>query len=147
MLLCSDSDTLPTVVLEAMSFGCVVFARNVDGVPEIITNGEDGIIFDYNAKPEAIAQKIYDVFSNGSNNYIVYSDTYYFGTEFSEHNLVPSIYTRDDLIDSENKEYLGEEYTLEGIYYDESCLIPFSENRARTSQEENIYNYYRHYII
>lgn len=90
---------------------------------------------------------LYDVFSNGSNNYIVYSDTYYFGTEFSEHNLVPSIYTRDDLIDSENKEYLGEEYTLEGIYYDESCLIPFSENRARTSQEENIYNYYRHYII
>lgn len=64
LLLCSDSDTLPTVVLEAMSFGCVVFARNVDGVPEIITNGEDGIIFDYNAKPEAIAQKIYDVFSN-----------------------------------------------------------------------------------
>lgn len=64
LLLCSDSDTLPTVVLEAMSFGCIVFARNVDGVPEIITDGKDGIIFDYYAKPEEVADIIMKTFDD-----------------------------------------------------------------------------------
>lgn len=64
LFLCSDSETLPTVVLEAMSFGKLVFARNVDGVPEIITNNEDGIIFDYAAKPKDIAKIIVDTFDD-----------------------------------------------------------------------------------
>lgn len=64
LLLCSEHDPLPTVVLEAMSFGCIVFARNVDGVPEIITNGDDGIIFDYDAKPEEVAYIIMKTFDD-----------------------------------------------------------------------------------
>lgn len=61
---CSNSETLPTVVLEAMSFGKIVFARNVGGIPEIITNGKDGIIYDYLASPEEIAENIVNIFSN-----------------------------------------------------------------------------------
>ena len=58
MFLSSDKDTLPTVILEAMSFGKVVVARNVDGVPEMISDGIDGIIFKYTATPNEIAEKI-----------------------------------------------------------------------------------------
>lgn len=59
LLLCSDKDPLPTVILEAMSYGKIVFARNVDGVHEIIDNEEDGFIFDYNAEPMEIAKHLY----------------------------------------------------------------------------------------
>ena len=58
LFLSSDKDTLPTVILEAMSFGKVVVARNVDGVPEMISDGIDGIIFKYTATPNEIAEKI-----------------------------------------------------------------------------------------
>lgn len=48
LILTSDKDPLPTVILEAMSKNVLVIARDVDGVKEIIDNGEDGIIFPYN---------------------------------------------------------------------------------------------------
>ena len=48
LILLSDRDPLPTVILEAMSMKTIVIAREVDGVKEIIDNGEDGIIFPYN---------------------------------------------------------------------------------------------------
>lgn len=49
LILLSDRDPLPTVILEAMSKDVLVIARDVDGVKEIIDNGENGVIFPYNS--------------------------------------------------------------------------------------------------
>lgn len=58
LVLTSNSDTLPTVIIEGMASGCIVFARDVDGVNEIIDDGYDGFLFDYNDSVENIAKKI-----------------------------------------------------------------------------------------
>ena len=58
LVLTSDRDPLPTVILEAMSKNVLVIARNVDGVSEIIDNGKDGIIFSYDNKIDDIVNKI-----------------------------------------------------------------------------------------
>lgn len=58
VMLTSNSDTLPTVIIEAMAAGCVVFARKVDGVPEIISDGYDGVLFDYNDTLDKVAERI-----------------------------------------------------------------------------------------
>ncbi|GMB01658.1 glycosyltransferase [Pelosinus sp. IPA-1] len=58
LVLTSDRDPLPTVLIEAMSQGCPVFARDVDGVNEIIIDGESGYIFDYEYKIGEIVSKI-----------------------------------------------------------------------------------------
>lgn len=47
LLLTSDRDPLPTVILEAMSSGAIVIARNVDGVSEIIEDKKNGYVFKY----------------------------------------------------------------------------------------------------
>lgn len=58
VMLTSNSDTLPTVIMEAMAAGCVVFARKVDGVPEIISDGDDGVLFNYNDPLDKVVEKI-----------------------------------------------------------------------------------------
>jgi glycosyltransferase involved in cell wall biosynthesis len=58
LILTSDRDPLPTVLIEAMSQGCVVFARDVDGVNEMIVDGESGYIFDYEYKIQEIISRI-----------------------------------------------------------------------------------------
>lgn len=58
LILLSDRDPLPTVILEAMSSNVLVIARNVDGVSEIIDNRKDGIVFDYDDKLDNIVEII-----------------------------------------------------------------------------------------
>ncbi|WP_370840245.1 glycosyltransferase family 4 protein [Megamonas funiformis] len=58
LILLSDRDPLPTVILEAMSSNVLVIARNVDGVSELIDNKKDGIIFNYNDKIDNIVEII-----------------------------------------------------------------------------------------
>lgn len=58
LILTSDRDPLPTVILEAMSKNVLVIARNVDGVSEIIDNRKDGIIFNYDDKLDNIVEII-----------------------------------------------------------------------------------------
>ena len=41
----SGLDGLPTSLLEALSNGCVVFAINDFGIPEIIEHGDNGMLF------------------------------------------------------------------------------------------------------
>ena len=43
---CSVSESFPNGVLEAMACGCCAIGSNVGGIPELITHGEDGLIFD-----------------------------------------------------------------------------------------------------
>ena len=49
LMLTSDKDPLPTVILEAMSKNVLVVARDVDGVREIVDNEKTGMIFSYNS--------------------------------------------------------------------------------------------------
>ena len=66
LILTSDRDPLPTVVLEAMSLGIPVFAREVDGVSEMIDNGKTGFSWSYNSLPADIAKFIDEKFINGN---------------------------------------------------------------------------------
>lgn len=61
LILTSDRDPLPTVILEAMSRGTIVIARDVDGVSEIIENNKNGYIFKYDDSVPQIANFIEDI--------------------------------------------------------------------------------------
>lgn len=61
LVLTSDRDPLPTVILESMSCETIVLARNVDGVSEIIDDKIDGFIFDYKENAQCIAAKINNI--------------------------------------------------------------------------------------
>lgn len=57
LVLPSYSEGLPNVVLEAMSFKIPVIATSVGGVPEIITDGESGLIIS-SGNPEVMSDNI-----------------------------------------------------------------------------------------
>lgn len=61
LILLSDRDPLPTVILEAMSMKTIVIARNVDGVKEIILDQINGFMIDYNFKIEILSTLIEQV--------------------------------------------------------------------------------------
>jgi glycosyltransferase involved in cell wall biosynthesis len=55
LLLCSDHEGLPTVLLEALSLGVVVVARAVGGIPEVVRDGVNGILVD-SSDPRRVAE-------------------------------------------------------------------------------------------
>ena len=58
LLLTSNRDPLPTVILEAMCIGIPVFARRVDGVSEMIDDGIAGITWQYDDSIDIVACRI-----------------------------------------------------------------------------------------
>ena len=58
----SRTETLGLVLLEAMAAGCPVVAANSGGIPDIVTNGENGFLFDPKDEQGAIAatKRIFD---------------------------------------------------------------------------------------
>lgn len=64
LILTSDRDPLPTVILEAMAVNVPVCARTVDGVPEMIEDNVSGVLWDYDASVETIAERIHTTLSD-----------------------------------------------------------------------------------
>lgn len=62
-VLSSRSEGLPMVALEAMSRGISIIATNVGGIPELIENGEEGILVPPE-NPKALARAISNLLEN-----------------------------------------------------------------------------------
>lgn len=58
----SLQDTLSISTLEAMSMGKPVIATNIGGIPELIIDGENGILVE--PEPKKVAQKIIELYGN-----------------------------------------------------------------------------------
>jgi glycosyltransferase involved in cell wall biosynthesis len=50
----SLSEAFPNALMEAMACGCAIVASNVGGIPELVQDGETGLLFDP-GRPEALA--------------------------------------------------------------------------------------------
>ncbi|MBA2733271.1 MAG: glycosyltransferase family 4 protein [Acidobacteria bacterium] len=57
MVLCTHSEGLPLVLLEAMGLGCPVIATSVGGVPELVLHNETGLLHEH-ADDEELARQI-----------------------------------------------------------------------------------------
>lgn len=51
----SSIESFPNAVLEAMACGCCVIGSNVGGIPELITHGEDGLVFESTSQADLTA--------------------------------------------------------------------------------------------
>jgi len=62
-ILNSSYEGLPHVIIEAMSHSCLVLASKVGGTVELVNDGVDGFLFDYN-KIEQISNAVNELYSN-----------------------------------------------------------------------------------
>lgn len=58
LVLTSKNDPLPTVILEAFNNGIPVIAHNIDGVPEMVEDGVNGFLYNYNSEFSKIITSI-----------------------------------------------------------------------------------------
>ncbi len=65
LLITSDHEGLPTVLLEAMALGTLVASRKVGGIPEVIADQVTGVLVD-SGDPRAIAQACLPLLTNSS---------------------------------------------------------------------------------
>lgn len=63
LLLTSDHEGLPMVLLEALCLGVNVVARRVGGIPEVVATGEQGVLLD-SANPADIAARCLSLIAN-----------------------------------------------------------------------------------
>jgi glycosyltransferase involved in cell wall biosynthesis len=63
LLICSDHEGIPMVMLEAMALGVAVVAREVGGMPEVIRHGVNGILVPSNS-PEELSQACMSIYEN-----------------------------------------------------------------------------------
>jgi len=63
LVMCSDHEGLPMVLLEALALGLVVVAREVGGIPEVIQDGENGILVKSD-HPSALAAACLEVLAD-----------------------------------------------------------------------------------
>lgn len=64
LVLCSDHEGLPNILLEALCLGVVVVARRVGGVPEVIQNGVNGVLVE-SSSPSDLAEACLEVLADG----------------------------------------------------------------------------------
>jgi L-malate glycosyltransferase len=58
------TEALGVVLLEAMASGCPVIGSNVGGIPDIITDGENGFLVE-EQRPDILAEKIVEILKDG----------------------------------------------------------------------------------
>ena len=63
----SDKETFSMVTIEAMANSCIVFARNVGGIIDILEDGKNGFTYDYNQTAAGIADKLNVILSLSDN--------------------------------------------------------------------------------
>ncbi len=61
LLICSDHEGIPMVVLEAMTLGVAVVSRKVGGIPEVIRDGITGLLVPSNS-PEELGRACISIF-------------------------------------------------------------------------------------
>lgn len=69
----SFSEALPISILEALSIGKPIIASDVGGIPEIVENGYNGILVDFNNLEEALI-KLKEFLYISSNDYVKFSE-------------------------------------------------------------------------
>jgi len=94
LLLVSKSEGLPLVISEALSSGVINISTNVGAIPELITDGQNGYLFDSNLSNEElvdlITNKIMDLNKDRetlkrlSNNCLQYSNEQYLKSDFEK---------------------------------------------------------------
>ena len=65
LVLCSDHEGLPMILLEALSLGVPVVARRVGGIPEVLQDGVNGVLVD-SPHPAALAARCLEVLADES---------------------------------------------------------------------------------
>ncbi|MBS1801657.1 MAG: glycosyltransferase family 4 protein [Acidobacteria bacterium] len=65
LLICSDHEGIPMVMLEAMALGVAVVSRKIGGIPEVIRHGVNGILVS-TENPEELAHACMSLYSNTS---------------------------------------------------------------------------------
>lgn len=65
LLITSDHEGLPTVLLEAMALGIPIVSRRVGGIPEVVDHAVNGLLVDSN-RPAEIAEAALQVLSDAS---------------------------------------------------------------------------------
>lgn len=68
LMLLSNDEILPTVILESMSLGTLVLSRNVGGVSEIIQDNKNGFLVPYTINVESVIQKVNDILTMNEAN-------------------------------------------------------------------------------
>jgi L-malate glycosyltransferase len=63
LLICSDHEGVPMVMLESMALGIPVVSRKVGGIPEVIRDGENGLLIASN-DPEEIGDACMSIFQD-----------------------------------------------------------------------------------
>ncbi|HET7841070.1 MAG TPA: glycosyltransferase family 4 protein [Terriglobia bacterium] len=63
LVLCSDHEGLPMILLEALALGVVVVARAVGGIPEVIVHNTAGVLV-HDSDPKSLAQACRNVLSD-----------------------------------------------------------------------------------
>jgi L-malate glycosyltransferase len=54
-VMCSESESFPNALLEAMACGCTVVGSRVGGIPELITDGVSGLLFETKSVESLVA--------------------------------------------------------------------------------------------
>jgi glycosyltransferase involved in cell wall biosynthesis len=68
LLLTSAFEGLPIAIMEMMAYGKVVVSTAVDGIPDYITNGENGLLLENNPDENKIVEEAISILSKLSAN-------------------------------------------------------------------------------
>ncbi len=87
LILPSDSEGVPTIVLEAMACGTPILANNVGGIPDIIKNGTNGYLMESNSSA-SISKHVTKILSDPGINGVINNAREYIETVLTYENAI-----------------------------------------------------------